>query len=378
MAKIYLIRHCESEGNACRRTQAHVDALVTTKGYEQNEMLRRRFKDVPIDALYSSDSYRSIMTVQPIAEERNLPINVRILLREVTTGIWEDGAWGNIAKDYPEDHEHWSNSPWNMTTPGASSFQQVSDRLIYGLKRIANEVGDGTALAVSHSCSIKAALCTILGKPMTKVLEFGHGDNTSVSLLDVDRSGHITVEFMNDESHLPDRLKRAWGGMAGSDINMEVSACRLPQQSEELLRLAEADWHQRRGADAPFDAEGYLRSAEALLREKPDYIAFCYLKEKLCGFVRIGFDEDLPRRCGFLESLYMIPSMQCRDYAAQLFGYAAHEMRYEGKTSLIMRKHGSADEQQVLDRFVFHDMNGFPEYEELELFTPLSPYHILA
>ena len=52
MAKIYLIRHCESEGNACRRTQAHVDALVTTKGYEQNEMLRRRFKGIHIDAIY--------------------------------------------------------------------------------------------------------------------------------------------------------------------------------------------------------------------------------------------------------------------------------------------------------------------------------------
>ena len=86
MAKIYLIRHCESEGNACRRTQAHVDALVTTKGYEQNEMLRRRFKGIHIDAIYSSDSFRSIMTVAPIAKERDLPVKVRILLREVTTG----------------------------------------------------------------------------------------------------------------------------------------------------------------------------------------------------------------------------------------------------------------------------------------------------
>lgn len=54
MAKIYLVRHCESEGNACRRTQAHVDALVTHKGYEQCEMLRRRFEGIHIVKLYSS------------------------------------------------------------------------------------------------------------------------------------------------------------------------------------------------------------------------------------------------------------------------------------------------------------------------------------
>lgn len=85
MAKIYLVRHCESEGNACRRTQAHVDALVTHKGYEQCEMLRRRFEGIHIDKLYSSDSYRSIMTIDPIAKERGLTIHTRISLREVTT-----------------------------------------------------------------------------------------------------------------------------------------------------------------------------------------------------------------------------------------------------------------------------------------------------
>ena len=249
MAKIYLVRHCESEGNACRRTQAHVDALVTHKGYEQCEMLRRRFEGIHIDKLYSSDSYRSIMTIDPIAKERGLTIHTRISLREVTTGIWEDMAWGNIADEFPEENRAWSETPWALKTPGASSFEQVAARLICGLKRIAREVGpDGVAVAVSHSCTIKATLCTILGEPMTRVKEFGHGDNTSVSLLNVDGDGNITVEFMNDESHLPDRLKRAWGGIAGADINMAVYPVR-PEQEETLLDLAQAEAAEHRGDD---------------------------------------------------------------------------------------------------------------------------------
>ena len=103
MAKIYLVRHCESEGNATRRTQAQTDALVTVKGYEQNEVLRRRFHGVHLDAIYASDAFRSIATADPIAKERGLPIRVRISLREVTTGVWEDMAWGNIAQEYPEE-----------------------------------------------------------------------------------------------------------------------------------------------------------------------------------------------------------------------------------------------------------------------------------
>ena len=93
MAKVYLIRHCESEGNACRRTQAQVESLVTNKGYAQIEHLRKRFKDIPVDAVYSSDAFRSRATAEPIASDHNAPLSVRISLREITTGVWEDMAW---------------------------------------------------------------------------------------------------------------------------------------------------------------------------------------------------------------------------------------------------------------------------------------------
>jgi len=376
MADIYLIRHCESEGNACRRTQAHVDALVTAKGYEQNEMLRRRFADIPIDGIYSSDSYRSVMTVDPIARERNLPVHVRILLREVTTGVWEDMAWGNIAREYPAANKAWGETPWALQTPGASTFCQVSDRLIFELRRIAREVGEnGTALAVSHSCSIKAALCTILNKPMTEVKELGHGDNTSVSLLHVDQDGRISVKFMNDASHLPPQLQRAWGGVAGADVNMAVYPCRLPEQKEELLRLAEANAALR---GQPFNAEAYLREAEALLRRHPNYIAISYLRDSVTGFVRLGEDPMLPADTGLLDTMYIVPELAGKGYCEQLFGYAAHEMRYADLEWLVMRADGTEEEQRVMERFLFAYTKGHPQYRSLYLYCPPCPYHVLA
>ena len=376
MAKIYLVRHCESEGNACRRTQAHVDSLVTHKGYQQNEMLRRRFKGIHLDAIYSSDSYRSVMTVAPIAKERGLPVQTRILLREVTTGIWEDMAWGNIAKEYPEANEAWSNTPWALKTPGASSFQQVADRLIFGLKRIAKEIGeDGTAIVVSHSCTIKASLCTILGKPMTEVKTLGHGDNTSVSLLDIDPDGNITVEFMNDASHLPPHLQRAWGGVAGADVNMAVYACRLPEQKDDLLRLAAADAEQR---GESFDADRYYEEAVALLEKNPDYIALCALKGRICGYVRMGYDENLPYDCALVERMYVEPELQGKGYCEQLFGYAAHEMRYANLEALVMRKASTEEERRVAGKFVFADMKGHPDFLRLDLYCPATKCRTLA
>ena len=375
MAKIYLIRHCESEGNACRRAQAQTDALVTRKGYEQNEMLRRRFKNIHIDALYSSDAFRSIMTVSPIAKERGLPVKVRLSLREITTGIWEDCAWGNIAKDYPAEHKVWTETPWITTAPGATTFQQAADRMIFCLRRIAAEIGDGTALVVSHSCSIKASLCVMQGKPMTQVAEVGHGENTSVSLLEITPDGSIRVEYTNDASHLPPRLCRAWGGVAGSDINMVIEPCDLALHSDVLLQLAEAE-HRERGAE--FNGQAYLSAIREQLEQKPGSVAIAYLKGAAAGFVRLGHDEMLPSDCGVLDRYYVVPALQGRGYGEQLFGYAAHEMRYAGKTKLALREDCSAEERCALERFTFHKMNGYPEYEELDLYSPPCPYPILA
>lgn len=374
MANIYLIRHCESEGNACRRAQAQTDALVTRKGYEQNEALRSRFKGIPIDAIYTSDTFRSIMTAAPIAGERNLPIRVRFLLRELTTGVWEDCAWGNIAHEYPAEHDVWTQTPWITTAPGATTFQQVSDRMIHSIRRIAREAGDGTALVVSHSCSIKASLCSMLNMPMERVGEVGHGDNTSVSLLHVDADGNIEVEYRNDDSHLPSRLRRAWNGVAGSDINMTIYPCDPRSEMDVLLKMA-GGYSRERGA--VFDAEACRESVQRQMEKDPNCIGIGRLKGKAVGFVRYGGDEALPKEYGVVQQVYIIPELQGIGYSEQLFGYAMHAFRYQGKTRAAMLKAASAEEARMFSRFTFHEMNGFPDYMELNLITPPCPYPVL-
>lgn len=376
MAKIYLIRHCESEGNACRRTQAQTDTLVTRKGYLQIEALRQRFRDIPIDAVYSSDAYRSVMTVEPIAKERGLPVKVRIQLREVTTGVWEDMAWGNIARDYPRENIDWQNHPWDHSTPGASTFQQVAERLTFALRRIASEVGDGTAICVSHSCTIKAGLCMILGRPLSDIGVAGHGDNTAVSLIHVDREGNFTVEYMNDSSHLPPDLGRAWSGVAGSDINMTVDPADPIQDREVLLELARTEARQRQGSDVELDERKWFADAVQLLEEHPDYIGICRLKGEPVGYVRMedGHLKDI----GHVATMYIKPKLQGKGYTEQLFGYAAHVFRYEGKQALTIALPEIAEDQRIAERFLFAPALERRDRLTLALHNPGFPYPILA
>ena len=100
--QIYLIRHCESEGNACRRNHAQFDGIVTRKGLVQSEVLADRFDEVPLTALYSSDAYRARMTAEPLAARKKLKIRYRRLLREYTIGCWEGLSIGDTALRYPD------------------------------------------------------------------------------------------------------------------------------------------------------------------------------------------------------------------------------------------------------------------------------------
>ncbi len=375
MATIYLIRHCESEGNACRRAQAQTDALVTRKGYAQNEALRQYFSDIPLNAVYASDTFRAVKTVEPIALEKGIPLRVRFLLREITTGIWEDMAWGNIAEDYPEEHRVWTERSWHLITPGASSYQELSARVVFCLQRIAREVGpDGAAAVSSHSCSIKAALCAILGRPFEEVLQCGHGENCSISKLNVDENGKITALYTHDSAFLPKHLTRAWGGIAGSDINMVVKSCRLPHQLEILLDLAQADAAER---GEHFDRAEYAREAEARLASDPDSIALAFLHKEPVGYVRFSAGPRLPADCGLAERMYMVPRLQQKGYGEQLLGHATHEMRYRDLRRVAVPLNCSAEEQRVVDRFLFDSGESVPGYQVMDLFCPHLDYPVL-
>ncbi len=59
---LYLIRHAQAEGNLYRRCQGWYDSLITETGYRQIAALAERFKDVKIDAVYSSDLFRTRTT----------------------------------------------------------------------------------------------------------------------------------------------------------------------------------------------------------------------------------------------------------------------------------------------------------------------------
>ena len=96
MTTIYLVRHAEAEGNLYRRIHGRYNALITENGFRQIEALKKRFESIHIDAVYSSDLYRTMTTAGAVYQPKDLPLHTDPRLQEIFMGDWEDQPWGRV------------------------------------------------------------------------------------------------------------------------------------------------------------------------------------------------------------------------------------------------------------------------------------------
>ena len=203
MTRIYLIRHAEAEGNLYRVAHGHYDSLITDRGYEQIKALEKRFADIHIDAVYSSDLFRTRTTAKAIYVPKGLPLHTDADLREVNLGVWEDRPWQELTMESPEQMYFFNRRLEQWQIDGCETAAQVLDRFLAALHRISRE-NDGKTVAVfSHGAAMRIVLGTLQGLRPDQLGDTPHSDNTAVSLLEAD-GDTIRVIYRDDNQHLVD------------------------------------------------------------------------------------------------------------------------------------------------------------------------------
>lgn len=203
MTRIYLIRHAEAEGNLYRVAHGHYNSLITDRGYEQIRALEKRFSDIHIDAVYSSDLFRTRTTAKAIYVPKGLPLHTDAAFREINLGVWEDRPWQELTMETPEQMFFFNRHLEKWQVEGCESVEQVLSRYLPTLRRIARE-NDGKTIAVfSHGAAMRIVLGTLQGLRPEELGQTPHGDNTAVSLLEAE-GDVIRVIYRDDNQHLLD------------------------------------------------------------------------------------------------------------------------------------------------------------------------------
>ena len=268
MTKIYLIRHAAAEGNLYRVAHGQYNSTITSRGYGQLSWLQKRFEGVHLDAVYGSDLLRAQTTASALYVPRNMEFRPMPLLREICMGAWEQLSWGEIARQDPEMYYNFNNRPDLFVAEGAERFEDVRDRMLAAVRLMAEEYPDGTVAATSHGAALRVLLGTLEGLTLAQIGDTAYGDNTAVSLLEVE-GDEIRLIYRDDASHVPAGAKvHRHGASTGADGKYTVVATqpglwyRTLWESDDFIELEAMLGEERAGRVALCIENGVFRITE--------------------------------------------------------------------------------------------------------------------
>ena len=206
ITRLYLVRHCQSMGNLQNIFQGQHEYDVSPVGEQQLALLSLRFRNIHLDAIYSSPLQRAAKTAEAINAYHNLPITPLDDLMEIDVGELEAKPLSDLPVQYPVLSRHWNETPQDCVFPGGESMHQVFDRASSALRTILAESAGMTVLVASHGCLLRNMACALLYGTIDALPQVVLSGNTSVSEFEISASG-VQVVRMNDLSHLPPELR---------------------------------------------------------------------------------------------------------------------------------------------------------------------------
>lgn len=199
---LIVVRHARTQWNEEGRQQGHLDSPVGDYGKLQIAAAADRLRGEPVDAVFTSDLGRSILTADRIARAVNAPIVVDARLREQSFGIFEGLTHEYIRDHYRELHDldRYSQDP-DFTVPGGESKTQVHQRIMPAIYDALRYPGTDKIVLIGHGSFIRVFVNYITGLALpsrdNKIQR-----NCSISIVQYD-DGEWNAELIGDDSHLP-------------------------------------------------------------------------------------------------------------------------------------------------------------------------------
>ena len=183
--KLLLARHGETDWNVKSWIQGSTDIPLNDRGKEQAGQLANLLvnRQPAIGAIYTSGLERARQTAAIVSYQTGVPYRVEPGLEEFNLGSWEGRTWKQVRVVYPQEYENWHRNRRYTRIPQGESYQDLLDRLIPALKRIAAREQSAT-LIVTHSACIMTLFSYINDTPFEDMVKLYHTENGGIYELD--------------------------------------------------------------------------------------------------------------------------------------------------------------------------------------------------
>jgi alpha-ribazole phosphatase len=208
--RLYLIRHGQVEGFEEKRYNGQENVPLTPLGKVQSDRVCTCLREIPLDAVYSSDLDRSHYCAKLIAATHELEAKTEESLRELHVGDWQGRTWAELQEAYPEDWQARLKNLVNFQVPGGESLQDAADRIRPTIRNILDKHRGGDIAVVAHGGVNRIILLDAFSASLEKAFSIEQ-DYGCLNIIDYFAGGNAVVRLLNDTAH-----QRESGGAAGS------------------------------------------------------------------------------------------------------------------------------------------------------------------
>jgi alpha-ribazole phosphatase len=186
--RLYLMRHGEPDHDNLNRYYGEQDVPLGERGRRQSHALAERLRDVPLDAVYSSDLARAIYLAELLAEPRGLPVRCLAALRERRMGALQGCTAEEMERDHAEEYGRWRADRVNHRVPEGENFIDVAGRVVPVIEELAAAFRGRRVAVTTHAGPIRVAVAHALGLPLDNIFR-----------ITVNYCGLFVLEFPHDE-----------------------------------------------------------------------------------------------------------------------------------------------------------------------------------
>jgi len=180
-----LLRHGETV--APKSLNGATDVALSSKGHQQMHDSAATLTNIV--HISSSPLQRCAIVASLLSQQWNVPFEIHNELSEINFGDWDGERLDALYQQFPQQMDHFFNSPWQTTVPNGESVENFYSRVdkawLAHIKRQKN------ALIVCHGGVIRYLIAKVLGMPLD--------GNRHICALKVDYAAIVQIDIIIDD-----------------------------------------------------------------------------------------------------------------------------------------------------------------------------------
>lgn len=200
ITRLCLVRHGETDWNAERRLQGHIDIPLNATGVAQAAAAANALPGATFSACYSSDLLRALHTAQAACRALGLEARTLPALRERHYGHFQGLTYHEAASRHADDYARFEARDPDFAFPGGGeSLRGFAERIQACLTDIVARHPGETVLVVTHGGVLDVAHRIAARKPLAAPRDF---TIPNAALNWIRHDGEWSLESWADLRHL--------------------------------------------------------------------------------------------------------------------------------------------------------------------------------